>query len=285
MQIKEIESRQILTKSKLPGMGYSINPYVGCQHACVYCYACFMKRFTSHEEPWGEFVDVRVNAAEVFTKNFKKTQPGEGAFFGSVTDAYQPLEAKYKITRSILEQIADAPEREFHVSILTKSDLVLRDIDILKRIPNTSVGFSIALTDEKARRVFEPCASPIKQRIAALETLHKEGIRTHAFIGPILHKITDLPTIFASLEGIVDHVYGETLNANCGNMAAILRAVSAYDHNLRPLFDMEVRHRPYWDTVESEFMALAKKHGINVEGFFHHVAKSHDGNTAARRAK
>jgi DNA repair photolyase len=270
MQIREIESKQILTKSKLPGMGYSINPYVGCQHACVYCYACFMKRFTSHEEPWGRFVDVRVNAAEVFAKGFKKTQPGEGAFFGSVTDAYQPLEAKYKLTRSILEQIADAPEKDFRASILTKSDLVLRDIDLLKRIPNASVGFSVSLTDEKARRIFEPCASPFKQRIAALETLHEEGIRTYAFIGPILPGLTDLPKIFASLEGIVDYVYGETLNTHCGNMAAILRAVSACDRNLRPSFDNEVRNRDYWDAVQSEFMALAAKHGIHVEVFFQH---------------
>jgi DNA repair photolyase len=275
MQINEIESKQILGKSKLPGMGYCLNPYVGCQHACVYCYACFMKRFTKHkhDEPWGKFVDAKINAADLFAKAFKKTKPGEGAFFGSVTDAYQPLEAKYKITRSILEQIADVPEKDFRVSILTKSDLVLRDIDLLKRIPNASVGFSIALTDEKARRIFEPCASPIRQRIAALETLRDAGIRTYAFIGPLLHEITDLPTIFSSLEGIVEYVYGETLNVNCGNMAAILHAVSMYDHCLRPLFSMDVRHRPYWDTVETEFMALAEKHDIHVAGFFHHVAE------------
>jgi len=274
MKIYEIESKQILTKSKLPGMGYCINPYVGCQHACVYCYACFMKRFTGHEEPWGKFVDVKINAAEIFAGSFKKTKLGEGAFFGSVTDAYQPLEAKYKLTRSILEQIADAPEREFRASILTKSDLVLRDIDLLKRIPNASVGFSIALTDEKARRFFEPCASPVKQRIAALEILHEEGIQTYAFLGPIFHEITDLPSIFASLEGIVEYIYGETLNVNCGNMAAILRAVSAYNRNLRPLFDREVRSRDYWNTVETEFTSLAGKHGINVEGFFHHIESS-----------
>ncbi len=280
-------AKQVLAKTDLGGMGYSVNPYVGCQHACVYCYACFMKRFTSHAEPWGKFVDVKINAAEVFAKGFKKTQPGEGAFFGSVTDAYQPLEAKHKLTRSILEQIADAPERGFRASILTKSDLVLRDVDLLKRIPDASVGFSIALTDEKARRIFEPCASPVRQRIAALETLHEEGIRTFAFIGPILYGITDLPKIFASLEGIVDYVYGETLNVNCGNMAAILRAVSAYDHGLRPSFDMEVKSREYWNAVEADFMALAKKHGVNVEGFFHHVESRelHSKNNSRRDAK
>ena len=271
MLINEIEAKRILTKSKLPGLGYCINPYVGCQHACVYCYARFMKRFTNHEEAWGTFVDVKVNAAALFEKDFKKTKPSEGAFFGSVTDCYQPLEAKYKLTRSILQRIADHPKREFRPSILTKSDLVLRDIDLLKRIRNASFGFSIALTNEKSRRLFEPCGSPIKQRIAALQELHEAGIETYSFLGPILPGITDLPTIFASLEGIVDYVYGETLNMHCGNMPEILRAVTTLDRRLRPEFDRNIHSRAYWESVEEEFYALAKKHHIEVAGFFHHV--------------
>jgi DNA repair photolyase len=272
VQINEIEARHILTKSKLPGLGYSINPYVGCQHACVYCYARFMKRFTNHAEPWGTFVDVKINSATLFANDFKKTKPGEGAFFGSVTDCYQPLEARYKLTCAILQQIADHPEREFRPSILTKSDLVLRDMDLLKRISGASVGFSIALTNEKSRRLFDPCGSPIAQRIAALRKLHEAGISTYAFIGPILPDITDLPTIFAMLEGIVDEVYGETLNTHCGNMPEILRAVSSLDHRLRPAFDRKIHNREYWESVEKEFYTLAAKHHIAVAGFFHHVA-------------
>jgi len=271
MIINEIEAKHILTKSKLPGLGYCINPYVGCQHACVYCYARFMKRFTNHEEPWGTFVDVKLNAAALFEKDFKKTKPGGGAFFGSVTDCYQPSEARYKLTRSILQQIADHPEREFRPSILTKSDLVLRDMDLLKRIPGASVGFSIALTDEKSRRLFEPCGSPIKQRIAALQELHDAGIETYAFLGPILPGITDLPTIFASLEGIVDEVYGETLNTHCGNMPEILRAVTTHDRRLRPDFDRNICSRAYWESIEEEFKTITQKCGIEVAGFFHHI--------------
>jgi len=230
-----------------------------------------MKRFTNHEEPWGTFVDVKVNAAALFEKDFKKTKSGNGAFFGSVTDCYQPLEAKYQLTRSILQQIADHPDRVFRPSILTKSDLVLRDADLLKRIPGASVGFSITLTNEKSRRLFEPCGSPIKQRIAALQELHEAGIETYAFLGPILPGITDLPTIFASLEGSVDYVYGETLNIHCGNMPEILRAVTTFDRRLRQEFDRNIRSRAYWESVEEEFHSLAKMHRIEVAGFFHHV--------------
>jgi len=275
MLIREVETKHILTHSKLSGLSYSINPYVGCQHACVYCYARFMKRFTSHEEAWGEFVDAKINAAEIFETDILKTKPGEGAFIGSVTDAYQPVEVRYKLTRSILQKIAGTPpdllQGVFPVSILTKSDLVLRDLDILKRIPKISVGFSVATTNEKARRLFEPRCSPIRQRMTALKKLHENGIRTYAFIAPILPGITDLTSIFASLEGIVEYVYGETLNMRCGNLSEILHTVSSFNEELRPLFEADIRNYQYWKSVEKEFYKLAKQHKISIAGFFHHI--------------
>ncbi|MDR2440541.1 MAG: radical SAM protein [Planctomycetaceae bacterium] len=275
MLIREIETKHILTHSKLPGLGYSINPYVGCQHACVYCYARFMKRFTNHDEPWGQFVDIKTNSAEVFDKDILKVKSGEGAFIASVTDAYQPIEGQYKLTRSLLERIADLPPdllyNEFAVSILTKSDLVLRDLDILKRLKKISVGFSISMMNETASRFFEPRCSPIRQRLAALKTLHDNGIRTYAFISPVLPGITDLPAIFAALEGIVEYVCGETLNMRCGNLTDVLHALSLFNKNLRPVFEQNIRSRSYWKSVEREFYELAQKHAIPVNNFFHHI--------------
>jgi DNA repair photolyase len=275
MLIREIETKHILTHSKVPGLGYSINPYVGCQHACVYCYARFMKRFTNHNEPWGQFVDAKINSLEVFGKDIVRAKPGEGAFIASVTDAYQPVEGQYKLTRSILERIADLPpellDNEFPVSILTKSDLVLRDLDILKRLKRVSVGFSIAMINETACRLFEPRTAPIRQRVAALKTLRDAGIRTYAFISPILPGITDLPAIFEALEGIVEYVNGETLNMRCGNLADVLNAVSLFDKELKSEFDRNIRNRSYWKVVERQFYELARKHHIPVKNFFHHI--------------
>ena len=116
MQIKEIDVKSVMTKSNLPVSDYSVNPYVGCSHACKYCYASFMKRFTNHPEPWGEFVDVK-NWPEI--KRPEK-YAGKEAFFGSVTDCYQPCEAKYKRTRTLLEQLQGSG---ISISIATKSDL------------------------------------------------------------------------------------------------------------------------------------------------------------------
>jgi DNA repair photolyase len=234
-----------------------------------------MKRFTNHDEPWGQFVDVKTNSAKVFDKDILRVKPGEGAFIASVTDAYQPAEEQYKLTRSLLERIADLPQdlicNGFAVSILTKSELVLRDLDILKRLKKISVGFSIAIMNETASRLFEPLCSPVQQRLAALKTLRDTGIRTYAFISPILPGITDLPATFAALEGIVEYVCGETLNMRCGNLTDVLNAVSLFNKGLRPAFEQNIRSRSYWKSVEKEFYELAKKHAIPVNNFFHHI--------------
>ena len=105
MKIKEIHSKSILSPSKI--YDYVVNPYVGCQHACSYCYARFMKRFTGHKEPWGDFVDVKINAPDLLSKEIKKKRMGT-VWVSGVCDPYQPLEAKYKLTRRCLEILARA---------------------------------------------------------------------------------------------------------------------------------------------------------------------------------
>lgn len=174
MIVNEIESKSILTESKLPETDFCINPYVGCSHRCVYCYARFMKRFTSHTEPWGEFVDIKTNSVELIRKKLKLIKNRKGVvLLGSVTDAYQPLERKYEITRGLLKELLQS---ELSVSILTKSDLVLRDIDILKQFKNITVGITITSIDEKVCRVLESGASSVERRLEALKKLHESGI-------------------------------------------------------------------------------------------------------------
>lgn len=180
--IKEIKVKSVLTKSGIPGADYCINPYVGCAHGCRYCYATFMKRFTNHTEPWGSFVDVKINAAEVLEKQLKRAERGS-IIISSVTDAYQPIEARYKITRKCLEVLL---HHQFSIDILTKSPLVLRDMDLIKRFKDVSVGITITTDDEGMRKVFEPNAPSISARINALRKLHDNGIETYAFIGPVL---------------------------------------------------------------------------------------------------
>ena len=203
MIIKEIQSKSILSVSKV--YPYVINPYTGCQHNCLYCYARFMKRFTGHQEPWGQFVDVKVNAPDLLKLEIPKKKTGR-VWISGVCDPYQPLEGKYKLTRQCLELLA---QNDWPVVVQTRSALVLRDIDILQKGKDFEVGFSITTADDSVRKLFEPNAPPIKERVRALDELHRAGIRTYVMIAPMLPGAESLVEILA---GKVDHVIFDRMN-------------------------------------------------------------------------
>ncbi|MGZ4893593.1 MAG: radical SAM protein [Halobacteriota archaeon] len=203
MKIQEISAKSVLSKSKV--YDYAVNPYRGCSHACGYCYAAFMKRFTGHQEPWGEFVDVKINAAEVLAKEIARKPKGR-VWVSGVCDPYQPAEERYLLTRKCLQILLGS---DWPATIQTKSPLVVRDIDVLKTSGEVEVGFSITTADEKIRRIFEPGAPPIKERISALKALHANGIKTFVMIAPLLPGAEKLPH---ELAGAVDFVLVDRLN-------------------------------------------------------------------------
>ena len=206
LKIREINARSILSKSGIPGMNYCVNPYVGCAHACRYCYATFMMRFTGHTEPWGRFVDVKINAPELLRRQLRRAAKGS-VMISSVTDAYQPLEKKYMITRRCLEMVR---LYQFPVSILTKSPLVVRDIDLISELHDAEVGITITSDNETTRKLFEPCAPPLSARIDALKILHDAGIKTFVFIGPLLPM--DPESLAARIRPYADNVLIDRMN-------------------------------------------------------------------------
>ncbi len=208
INLREKKVRTIITKSKLPGADYTINPYTGCLHNCVYCYARFMKKFTNHLECWGSFVDVKINAPDLIPQNTAKYQ-GKVIFLSSVTDAYQPLERKYGLTRRILQKLIPLQP---NLCLQTKSDLVLRDIDLLKQFKNCEVGLTITTVDDTLRKEIEPLASPVSNRIMALEKLQKAGIATYVFIGPILPFLTNWRKIVLKTKCFAKYFMFENLN-------------------------------------------------------------------------
>lgn len=204
MLIQEIQSKTILSDSQI--YSYVINPYTGCQHNCLYCYAHFMKRFSGHKEPWGEFVDVKVNAPGLLLRDIRRRKMGR-VWVSGVCDPYQPLEARYRLTRQCLEILA---QNGWPVTIQTRSPLVLRDLDVLQQGGSAfEAGFSITTADDAVRRLFEPAAPPISERIRALDELHRAGIRTYAMIAPMLPGAEDLAELLA---GKVDSVRIDRMN-------------------------------------------------------------------------
>ena len=204
MIVKEILSKSILSKSQI--YDYAVNPYIGCTHSCAYCYATYMKRFTGHKEKWGDFVDIKINAPELLAKEIKNKRMGT-VWVSGVCDPYQPLEEQYQLTKRCLEILV---ARRWPVVIQTKSPLVLRDISILEKARDIEVGFSIATTDEGIRKLFEPGAPQIKERIKALEILHSRKIKTFAMIAPILPGAA--AGLVNELSGKVDYVLVGRLN-------------------------------------------------------------------------
>ncbi len=196
MIVREIQAKSILNKSKV--FDYCLNPYTGCQINCAYCYArLFMRRYSGHKEPWGEFVDVKINAPGLLRKQLERAKKGI-VWISSVCDPYQPLEAKYRLTRRCLRELAD---KQFPVNIQTKSKLVLRDLDLFQEFEEIEVGSTITTDNEKVARLFEPRASSVTDRIQMLETIRKTGIKTFAFIGPLLP---------GNPEKLIERLYGKT---------------------------------------------------------------------------
>ena len=203
MIIKEVQPKTILSVSKI--YPYVINPYTGCQHNCSYCYAHFMKRFSGHKEPWGQFVDAKVNAPELLKSEIAKKKKAR-VWISGVCDPYQPLEGKYRLARQCLQLLA---QNDWPVTVQTRSPLVLRDMDILKRGKEFEVGLSVTTADDGIRKLFEPAAPSIKERIRALDELHRAGIRTFVMIAPLLPGAEGLAELLA---GKVDRVIYDRMN-------------------------------------------------------------------------
>ncbi len=184
MRVREVSCTAALSPTSLPGLDYALNPYRGCSIGCVYCYSPSVLR---EERPWGRFVDVKRNLPAVLAKELKR-KPRGVVGIGTVTDGYQPVEMRYHITRYALEQLA---RFDFPVSVQTKSSLVLRDLDVLRKLRDVEVGVTITTMDETMRRRFEPFSSPAPRRIETLRSLNAAGIRTWAFVGPILPGATE----------------------------------------------------------------------------------------------
>lgn len=203
MIIREIYAKSILSKSRV--FDYTVNPYVGCQHGCTYCYARFMKRFTSHKEAWGEFVDAKVNAMELLKNEVKNKKVGR-VWISGICDPYQPLEKAYELTKGCLEILLKGG---WPVTIQTKSPLVLRDMELLTKSNQIEVGLTITTADENIRKIFEPESPTVKERIETLEKLHSVGVKTFAMIAPLLPKAEGL---VAQLSRRVDYVLVDKMN-------------------------------------------------------------------------
>ena len=254
---KVVRVKGILTKTKLPEAEYSANPYIGCTHACKYCYASYMTKFTQHSEEWGTFVDVKYWNENIITQKYN----GKEILIGSVTDPYQPCEVQYRRTRALLEQLKKINAK---ITILTKSDLILRDIDLIKSFPRATICWSINTLDENFRKNMDSAVS-IECRLHAMKVFHEKGIATACFIAPIFPKITDCKLIILSIKNICNFIWLDKLNLRGDNKLKILKWININYHELYQLYyDIyEKNNLLYWNQLDIELAQFCCKYKLS----------------------
>jgi DNA repair photolyase len=262
MIVREIKCKSLLNKSQLAD--YCINCYVGCEHACEYCYSdSITKKFAQHKEPWGEFVDVKINAVEVLRKEVLRKKKGK-VFVSSLTDPYQPLEKKYQLTRKCLEILL---KHQFPVIIQTKSALVIRDLDLLKKFKDCEVGFTITTLDESVRKNFEPNSSPVQEKLEAIKLLKENGIKVYVFLGPILPYLSDrkLEEYFETMVKLkVDEVWVDKLNLKPGVWESVSEVLEKnYPELLEKWKEVLFSRSDYWNKLKEKIEQICKKKRVN----------------------
>ncbi|MDO4583029.1 MAG: radical SAM protein [Planctomycetia bacterium] len=263
LKVKEINVKSYITSSKLPGIDFVINPYVGCSHKCAYCYAEFMKRFTNHTEPWGEFLDVKRCDFRFSAEKYA----GKKILLSSVTDAYNPFEKKYEITRRILEALLPLGAK---IRILTKSDLVLRDMDLFQQFSSLQITFSMNSLDDSFRKIFEPYASPVAQRLQALRTLYDKGFATAIFMSPIFPAISDFEALIHETRSFVDEFWFENLKLRNLYRQRILDLITRHYPEHLPLYEKIYleKNGAYWKTLEWKIEDFCLENGLRHEIYF-----------------
>lgn len=265
MQIKAITAKSVLVKSNLPASDYVANPYTGCTHRCRYCYASFMKRFSGHTEDWGTFIDVKNYESLKLPKNLN----GKTVLLSSVTDPYNPVEKKFRKSREILGLLKNSGA---NIEILSKSDRMLEDLDLLKSIPGIRVGISLNTLDDDFRRDMEPCAVPIERRVNALKTLSENGISTYLFISPIFPKITDIREIVKCCEEFVDEICFENLNLRGAAKEEILAYIGEKFPQHLHIYEQIYRKgsNDFWMNMEREIEELSVEFSVKFTNYFYH---------------
>jgi len=264
VKVNEVACKSILSKSGLSD--WTVNCYAGCEHGCRYCYARFIKRFTRHREPWGSFVDARINAPQVLARQVTRAKRGR-VILSSVCDGWQPLEEKYGLSRECVSILLDSG---WPVGILTKSALVSRDFDLLER-GEVDLGMTVSISDERVRSIVEPEASPTLERLQTLEQAARRGIEIWAFVGPFLPGLNDDEDNIAWLMGWmaklpVTHFYVDRLNFRPGVASSVRRMLEAdFPHLVERYREIESDERAseeFERTLYSRVRKIAKRHGV-----------------------
>jgi len=260
MNVKTCHNRSILNPCTLQGRNYQVDPYIGCEHYCYYCYA-----LNQAETDWRKEIFIHENIADKLESELAGIEP-QTIYMGWHTDPYQPCEIQYRQTRQVLELLA---KNGFSASILTKSDLVLRDMDLLQNMETASISFSLAFNDNRTRRFFEANTMDIEQRIQALHQLKNAGVRTGALLCPVIPYITDAGELIELLAPCTDviWIYGLSIdNRSNPSWLNLKRIFNRHYKNKKDQIESAVfsRDHDYWVQLRKNLKSLKSEQGLNL---------------------
>lgn len=264
ISVGQVWTKNLLSVSRIPGVDFTVNPYVGCPHKCIYCYAEFIKQHTDHTEDWGDFVDVKRCHARL---PYKKIQ-GKTVVMCSSTDGYNPLELRFEATREILKDMVFS-QCDFDLMILTKGYAVVRDIDLLLKL-KAKVGISINSLDDSFRAKAEPRASSVGKRLEALRLLREAGLETWVFMSPIFPGISDFRTVIDATRPWTCEYGFENLKLKGPYRPRVLEMIGREYPDLVSLYRrifMERDYR-YWDNLSWEIRSHCRKLGLRFGVYF-----------------
>ena len=254
--VRYVKVKSLLSPTKL-GADFVINPYVGCPHGCVYCYAACMRGAAERGEPWGSYLDVKCPAAPPdLAKLYRRS-----VLLSSMTDAYNPYEERAGVTRALLRSLVPAQP---DVVIITKSALVSRDVDIFREFPRVKAVFSFSSTDDDFRRRAEPHAASPTRKLTAMKTLRGAGVEVGVMAAPIFPGITDCAKIIEACAPFASSMTFDTLNLRAGNRDKILNFVKNLRPGLAPLYRRIYTEgdRTYWQELRATINEICSAHNI-----------------------
>jgi DNA repair photolyase len=260
MKVSVCAKRPILSPCGLKNIEYQVDTYIGCEHYCYYCYA-----LPQAETDWSEEILIYKDIADQLSQELDNI-PAQTIYMGYHTDPYQPCETEYRQTRKVLELFL---KRGFSASILTKSDLVVRDIDILKEMNDAVVSVSVAFNDNQTRRLFEANAMDTEKRIEALHKLKEAGVRTGALLCPIIPYITDAIQLIDMLEAHADviWIYGLSINDRSGqNWLNIQKILNSQSPDLIEQIEPVIfsKDHSYWAELRERLEMLKKNRKLSL---------------------
>jgi len=264
LKVVEVSCRHALVPSSLPGLDFALNPYRGCSHGCVYCYAPSVLRETRE---WGTFVDVRGDMPAILNRDLRSKREGVVGI-GTVTDGYQPIEARYHLTRACLTRLLMSPLR---VSVQTKSSLVLRDLDLLSEFKEIDVGVTVTTLDEYVSRAVEPLAAPPRKRLETMRALADQGMEVWAFVGPYLPGLRGkaMENLVRELsEAGATRILGDRLRIRSGTMERMRMAAMQLLPDERTPFLTDLEDPSYASTVEIELRQNCDELGVEYRPAF-----------------